>query len=235
PLLLVLQPNPLVAVGSRPGPERLLEPGLPVQGGNSRVAVARPALPELVHVVDRRAPGSRTDVGDLRVLADPAELHRCTSHEQAPVKLDPDPFVGKGPGLVQGAGPVPALHPEGQSGPRGRPGEVLELPDQDVVHRRPMVSGRLIRLGGTRVACPPVDSRTIDLDGPVHYADFGGDGPTMVLVHGLGGSFVDWAAVGPDLAGRARVVAPDLAGFGHTPLDGRSASVEANRDLLDRL
>jgi len=80
-----------------------------------------------------------------------------------------------------------------------------------------------------------VDSRTIDLDGPVHYADFGGDGPTMVLVHGLGGSFVDWAAVGPDLAGRARVVAPDLAGFGHTPLDGRSASVEANRDLLDRL
>ncbi len=77
-------------------------------------------------------------------------------------------------------------------------------------------------------------SRTIDLDGPVHYADFGGTGPTMVLVHGLGGSFVDWTAVGPDLAERARVVAPDLAGFGYTPLDGRSASVEANRDFLDR-
>jgi len=79
-----------------------------------------------------------------------------------------------------------------------------------------------------------VYSRTIDLDGPVHYADFGGTGPTMVLVHGLGGSFVDWTAVGPDLAERARVVAPDLAGFGNTPLDGRSASVEANRDFLDR-
>ena len=51
-------------------------------------------------------------------------------------------------------------------------------------------------------------SRTIDLDGPVHYADFGGTGPTLVLVHGLGGSHVNWMAVGPALAheiGRAHV------------------------------
>jgi len=77
-------------------------------------------------------------------------------------------------------------------------------------------------------------SRTIDLDGPVHFADFGGSGPTMVLVHGLGGSHANWAAVGPALATRARVVAPDLAGFGRTPLAGRAATVEANRQLLDR-
>src|SRR3954464_1312458 len=33
-------------------------------------------------------------------------------------------------------------------------------------------------------------SRTVDLDGPVHYVDFGGpdDGSTVVLVHGLRGS-----------------------------------------------
>src|SRR5437762_1985126 len=31
-------------------------------------------------------------------------------------------------------------------------------------------------------------SRTVDLGGPVHLADFGGSGPTMVLVHGLGGA-----------------------------------------------
>src|SRR5205823_1968074 len=30
-------------------------------------------------------------------------------------------------------------------------------------------------------------SRTLDVDGPIHLADFGGTGPTMVLVHGLGG------------------------------------------------
>jgi len=117
----------------------------------------------------------------------------------------------------------------------------------------------------------------IDLDGPVHYLDFGGpknatagsraeraggaepppqrsersgertredhsgvsggERPpikTMVLVHGLGGSHVNWMGVGESLARHARVFAVDLAGFGHTPLAGRSASIEANRALLDR-
>ena len=77
-------------------------------------------------------------------------------------------------------------------------------------------------------------SRTVDLGGPVHFADFGGSGPTMVLVHGLGGSHLNWLAVGPALAARARVLAPDLAGFGRTPLAGRSAHVRANAPLLDR-
>lgn len=76
--------------------------------------------------------------------------------------------------------------------------------------------------------------RTVDLEGPVHFIDFGGSGPAMVLVHGLGGSHVNWMAVGRRLAERARVVAVDLAGFGRTPLAGRSASVDANRVLLDR-
>ena len=77
-------------------------------------------------------------------------------------------------------------------------------------------------------------SRTLDLGGPVHYLDFGGSGPTMVLVHGLGGSHLNWMMVGERLARRARVLVPDLAGFGRTPLAGRSASVSANQALLDR-
>jgi pimeloyl-ACP methyl ester carboxylesterase len=77
-------------------------------------------------------------------------------------------------------------------------------------------------------------SRVIDLDGPVHVADFGGSGTPIVLVHGLGGSHVNWLSVGERLAARGRVLAPDLAGFGRTPLAGRSAAVDANRALLDR-
>src|SRR5438093_11172342 len=77
-------------------------------------------------------------------------------------------------------------------------------------------------------------SCTIDLDGPVHYADFGGTGPTLVLVHGRGGSHVNWMAVAPALARDARVLAVDLAGFGRPPLGERSADVHANRLLLDR-
>jgi pimeloyl-ACP methyl ester carboxylesterase len=79
-----------------------------------------------------------------------------------------------------------------------------------------------------------MDLRTIDLDGPATYADFGGEGRVMVLVHGLGGSHVDWTSVGSKLAERGRVVAPDLIGFGYTPLEGRSASVEANLAFVDR-
>jgi pimeloyl-ACP methyl ester carboxylesterase len=78
------------------------------------------------------------------------------------------------------------------------------------------------------------ESRTIDLDGPVHYLDYGGAGPTVVLVHGLGGSHANWLAVGSELARGARVLALDLAGFGRTPLGGRSADIHANRILLDR-
>jgi pimeloyl-ACP methyl ester carboxylesterase len=79
-----------------------------------------------------------------------------------------------------------------------------------------------------------MESATIDVDGPVHYLHGGAGSPTIVLVHGLGGSHVNWLAVAPRLAERARVLVPDLAGHGQTPLAGRSASVQANARLLDR-
>jgi pimeloyl-ACP methyl ester carboxylesterase len=79
-----------------------------------------------------------------------------------------------------------------------------------------------------------VESRTFDLDGPLHYADFGGSGRPIVLVHGLGGSHVDWIDVGPRMAERTRVLAPDLIGHGYTEPLGRSASIWSNRDIVDR-
>jgi pimeloyl-ACP methyl ester carboxylesterase len=74
----------------------------------------------------------------------------------------------------------------------------------------------------------------MDVDGPTNVADFGGSGPTMVLVHGLGGSHVNWVRLGPLLAERARVFAPDFPGFGYTPPSGRSVSVQGNARWLDR-
>lgn len=76
--------------------------------------------------------------------------------------------------------------------------------------------------------------RSADLDGPVGYADFGGDGPALVLVHGLAGAHINWMAVAPKLAETYRVLAPDLVGFGRTPLAGREATVETNLDVLTR-
>jgi pimeloyl-ACP methyl ester carboxylesterase len=79
-------------------------------------------------------------------------------------------------------------------------------------------------------------SHLVDLGGPVHWVDFGGlgGGPTFVLVHGLGGSHLNWALVAPSLTGRGRVVAVDLAGFGLTPAAGRPTTVGANARLLGR-
>ena len=74
----------------------------------------------------------------------------------------------------------------------------------------------------------------LDIDGPIYVADYGGEGPVMLLVHGLGGAHLNWMAVAPRLAGRHHVYALDLPGFGRSPLAGRRSSIAANVDLLSR-
>jgi pimeloyl-ACP methyl ester carboxylesterase len=80
------------------------------------------------------------------------------------------------------------------------------------------------------------ESRTVDLGGSVHYVDFGGpdDGPTVVLVHGLGGSHLNWDLFAPLLRPHARVLALDLPGFGRSEPGGRRTSVQENVKVLDR-
>ena len=39
-----------------------------------------------------------------------------------------------------------------------------------------------------------MQASTLDIEGPVYVADFGGDGPVMLLVHGLGGAHLNWMA-----------------------------------------
>jgi pimeloyl-ACP methyl ester carboxylesterase len=77
------------------------------------------------------------------------------------------------------------------------------------------------------------ESRFADLGGPVHYVEWQGPPErTFVLVHGLGGSHLNWALVGRELSKHGRVLAVDLAGFGRTPRAGRSSKLTANRALL---
>jgi pimeloyl-ACP methyl ester carboxylesterase len=77
------------------------------------------------------------------------------------------------------------------------------------------------------------EPRFVDLGGPVHYRDWPGpDGRSFVLVHGLGGSHVNWTQVAPGLSRSGRVLALDLAGFGLTPRAGRGSTLTANRRLL---
>jgi len=88
--------------------------------------------------------------------------------------------------------------------------------------------------GTGRYAAPT--SRWVDLGVPVHYVDHGGpaDGPLLVLVHGLGGSLVNWAAIAPLLTRTCRVLAMDLIGFGHTQAGTHLTSIDANQRMVQR-
>ncbi len=69
----------------------------------------------------------------------------------------------------------------------------------------------------------------------VHYVDFGGaDAPVLVLVHGLGGSHLNWDLLAPHLTAHARVLALDLPGFGLSPPSGRPSTVRGNVAVLAR-
>lgn len=85
----------------------------------------------------------------------------------------------------------------------------------------------------TLVADPRWDSLTVDLGTPVHYADFGGSGPVMVLVHGIASSHLNWMGIGPRLAENHRVFAVDLPGYGLSELRD-PATVHNSQKYLDR-
>jgi pimeloyl-ACP methyl ester carboxylesterase len=74
----------------------------------------------------------------------------------------------------------------------------------------------------------------LDLEGPVHVADFGGPegAPVVVCVHGLAGSHVGWGPFARELTTSHRVLAVDLPGHGRTPALGRSPAVPDNSRLL---
>lgn len=74
----------------------------------------------------------------------------------------------------------------------------------------------------------------VDLGGPVHYVDHGGEGSPLVLLHGLGGSRLNWMAVAPGLARKHRVYALEYIGHGLTPRAGRKANLSNHRLLIDR-
>lgn len=83
----------------------------------------------------------------------------------------------------------------------------------------------------------PVQSRFLDLGGPLHVTDYGGEpgARTVLCIHGLGSSAVSWTGLARALAPDHRVLALDLPGHGRSPLAGRPAGVHANSGVLARL
>lgn len=81
--------------------------------------------------------------------------------------------------------------------------------------------------------------RILSVDGVgIHYLE-AGEGPALVLIHGLGASTFTFRRILPDLARRFRVVALDLKGFGFSERpDGDyalSTQAELVRQVMDQL
>jgi len=84
-----------------------------------------------------------------------------------------------------------------------------------------------------------LEHRSLSLHGrDVAYVT-GGDGPPLLLVHGIGGDWRTWEPVLEDLARRHRVVAPDLPGHGNSAKGAGDYSLgalaSALRDLCGAL
>jgi pimeloyl-ACP methyl ester carboxylesterase len=81
--------------------------------------------------------------------------------------------------------------------------------------------------------------RTVDVDGlTVFYREAGAaDMPTLLLLHGYPSASHQFREVIPLLAGRFRIIAPDLPGFGKSDMPSRddfSYTFERLADVIDR-
>ncbi len=69
---------------------------------------------------------------------------------------------------------------------------------------------------------------------PVNVIDMG-EGPAVVFIHGLSGSWPNWLEQLPVFAQMHRVIAMDLPGFGHSPMPREPITISAYARILDDL
>jgi pimeloyl-ACP methyl ester carboxylesterase len=84
----------------------------------------------------------------------------------------------------------------------------------------------------------PSITRSVDVGGQVlNVVDTGGDGPALLFIHGLGGAWQNWLRNIPAFMDDYRVIAPDLPGFGDSPLpaDVSSVSIRSYAGAIDGL
>jgi pimeloyl-ACP methyl ester carboxylesterase len=77
--------------------------------------------------------------------------------------------------------------------------------------------------------------RWVVVDGsPVNVIELG-EGPPLLFVHGLSGSWPNWLEQLPVFAGARRVIALDLPGFGHSPMPAEPISISGYARTLNAL
>jgi pimeloyl-ACP methyl ester carboxylesterase len=94
-------------------------------------------------------------------------------------------------------------------------------------------------LDAARPAWQDVDwrehQRWVEVDGQQVNVLDAGDGPPLLFVHGHSGNWTNWLEQIPAFMGSRRVIAPDLPGFGHSPMPSWPISIENYGRFLVRL
>jgi pimeloyl-ACP methyl ester carboxylesterase len=82
----------------------------------------------------------------------------------------------------------------------------------------------------------PALGRSVEIAGKrMNVIDTGGDGPPLLLIHGLGGAWQNWLLTIPAFMGAHRVVAPDLPGFGRSEMPVGRMSIQGFARVVDEL
>ncbi len=81
---------------------------------------------------------------------------------------------------------------------------------------------------------PPVEKEVTIYGTKIHYLE-AGSGPTVILLHGLGGSTNNWALNTSALARNFRVIVPDQIGFGRSDKPFINYRISTYVDFLDAL
>ena len=77
--------------------------------------------------------------------------------------------------------------------------------------------------------------RWVEVEGvPANVIEIG-EGPPLVFVHGLSGSWQNWLENIPEFAKDHRVIAMDLPGFGHSPMPREKITISGYGRWLDQL
>jgi pimeloyl-ACP methyl ester carboxylesterase len=80
----------------------------------------------------------------------------------------------------------------------------------------------------------PALTRTVELPaGPVQVVDTGGDGQPLLFIHGLAGLWQNWLLNIPAFMDGHRVIAPDLPGFGGSPMPEGEITVNGYAQTVD--
>lgn len=79
---------------------------------------------------------------------------------------------------------------------------------------------------------PGFDEHVADIGGTRLRCFVAGEGPPVLLVHGLGGAAVNWVEIAPALARRRRVLCPDLPGHGGSAPLSSPLSLAAYADCV---